>query len=89
MEEWDTSKENFAPVRAGRNAKALREVPLTPSKATLGDIEDRQRWEMAWRGVLFGAFCLVMCVCAARTVSTAENSSDCLHPNCKQQEVPG
>jgi hypothetical protein len=42
-ETWDQSKENFAPVRAGRNAKALSEVPLTPGKASLADLEDRRR----------------------------------------------
>jgi hypothetical protein len=42
-EAWETSKENFAPVRTGRRATALREVSVTPGKASLTDLEDRKR----------------------------------------------
>ena len=42
-EAWDTSKENFAPSRAGRSAKGLREVPLSASKSVSSELEERRK----------------------------------------------
>lgn len=43
--EWDTSKENFAPIRTGRKVQALREAPLTPSggKGCSEEMEAKKR----------------------------------------------
>ncbi|KIY98307.1 checkpoint serine/threonine-protein kinase [Monoraphidium neglectum] len=44
QEGWDTSKENFAPMRAGRQAHELQKTPLASSKTPDSELEEQRRY---------------------------------------------
>ena len=45
--DWEQSKENFAPVRQGRQAKAMAEIPDAADSATKQSLEKKRRWGLS------------------------------------------